>query len=212
MITFKNILNEGTKNGNMKYYHGTSDGKLGLQIINDGIIKSGMVKRKGWQKPREGRVYLTQDLEYATIYTIGAAMIGKNIDAWIKDEGRYGYLFVVNRNEIGTDTIPDEDFVGELISKKTFPWLNEKAKKIFSNDMYNKAMQGDAMYQIRMGNILLNKNRLNKYEIEEILKTGCAISVKSPVKFDECYKFDKTLNKYLNEDASNFFEYAEKII
>lgn len=213
MIKLKNILNESS-NTIKQYYHGTDKESHGLSILNDGYIKSGMIERRGWMKPQSGRIYLTPNLEYSVIYTIGGNMIGQELPKkWI-DENRYGYLFVVKENNINiNDIIPDEDFIGECVYNKTFQWLNDKCQRIFSKQMYGKAMDGEVMYQIRIGNVLLGKtHRLSNYELQQILNLGCAISVPSPVKIDACYKFDKTLNNKLNKDGSNFFEYAEKIL
>ena len=61
-------------------YHGTNE-SAGKAILKDGFIdpKGTEIKygdRKSSLRPQAGKVYMSHSIEYATIYAIGANMIG----------------------------------------------------------------------------------------------------------------------------------------
>ena len=69
-------------------YHGTNE-SAGKAILKDGFIdpKGTEIKygdRKSSLRPQAGKVYMSHSIEYATIYAIGANMIGD--EAWPREQ------------------------------------------------------------------------------------------------------------------------------
>lgn len=109
-------LNERLSSSNF-LYHGTNE-KSGYSILQSGIItpsKGG----SGMMSPRHDMVYLSSTLDYSMHYTLGGEY--KSIidgSKWRKDSGDYGYMFLVDYNDIkGRDMLPDEDGLGMLMAE-----------------------------------------------------------------------------------------------
>jgi hypothetical protein len=109
------------------FYHGTSKMDAAENILKQGYLKPRDIE---WEEqsltPVAGKVYLTDNLKYATIYSIGGDVMGSKT---YKPTSEKGYLFTIKGSEL-KDIQPDEDFVGEMIYNKEPEWLHDRAKEI----------------------------------------------------------------------------------
>lgn len=193
-----------------EYFHGTSKEEYALSIIENGIVPPDLTLRKGNLRPVEGKVYITPKLTYAIIYCLGGDMSGHKIsDRMIENDGRYGYLFVVDGKNIINSIEPDEDSVGELIYNEKYQWLNSLAQQYISPNNYRKLMDGEYEFFVRTGKIL-NK-RMNDQQKMLIIDSGAHIAYDGSVFPDEVYKFDKTKSEQLMKTGANFFLLSERI-
>jgi hypothetical protein len=193
-------------------YHGTDTIKAGESIFKCGYIIAPEIKgKKNKMTPVEGRVYLTPDLKYAVIYTIGANMLGEDLSHWLngKDrEDKFGYLFVIDKNDI-SDVQPDEDSIGEMISNKSPEWLFNLAKKYLTNKQFKNVMSGECDDWASAGKKLVKK--MVDWQKLELITLGSHIANNGKIKFSEAWKFDKNKCEQLKRDGSNFFKLAERI-
>jgi len=203
------------------YYHGTNKADNAEAILREGIKAPEIIGRGGKMAPVKGRVYLTSDIRYAILYTLGANAIGTDFN--FLDE-RYGYLFVIDGKKL-TDIQPDEDSVGELL----YDVLNNTPLQYSSEDMgkvnWLKWIAKDRLTPLQYDNAKQYKNfgdlsaagkKLLKYMSDEqklqLIDLGAHISNDSVLFPDQAWEFDKNLNPQLNQDVSNFFELAERIL
>ena len=98
------------------YYHGAS-GKVIRAIAASGKLNPGVPEgeaSRGYLKPMAGRVYLTKSLPYALMYSIGAAMVGKDISRMpgVLENPEGGLVTVSAKPDA---SLPDEDWVGEIL-------------------------------------------------------------------------------------------------
>lgn len=193
------------------YYHGTSTEKA-----IDGIIKNGInppdltFKPKNNLTPVEGKVYITPELRYAIIYAIGGDMLGsKWYDPEFKRNEQYGYLVVIDGNQL-KDIQPDEDGLGELLYDKKAPnWLQKLAQLNLAPSTLNKISQGEYSYFAKAGKVLVKK--MSDQQKLEIISLGTHIAHTGNIQYKEIWKFDKLKTEQLEKDGSNFFKLAEKI-
>ena len=186
--------------------------------------------------PMIGRTYVTPILSEAVVYCIGGSMIGKDVSDWksAKDDP-YGYLFAVDSSAI-KDPLPDEDYVGKLINifyeigngtnfrsrevfnRNAIKWRSQLqsyfmsfAKTYLTPLQYRKACLYDDYADFAVAGKKLNKYMSDSMK-EDIIKLGCPISQAGKLKISSGWKFDKSKCPDLHEDATNFFELAEKIL
>lgn len=215
------------------FYHGTADAKVAKQILQAGELRPGDV-RDSPMSPVAGRVYMTPDLEYVLSYVLGAHQ-SCSADVLCKRSGRYGYLFVVAGQDL-TDVLIDEDMVGEAICSQQPRWLKREFEALIDNyprayeNMIGLLMQDrdtdDPMEEYYFMDELMScafpevptagKFFLEHADDDKILELigeleGAAISNKGPVRFRECWRFDKRQTPQLKLDGSNFFELAKQV-
>lgn len=214
-------------------YHGTKESS-GLAILKDGFIDPKGTEIKYGDKnptlrPQQGKVYMSHSLEYATIYAIGANMIGSDSfpsDAEMEKYGRYCYIFEFDEDELKEDAIhPDEDNIGEILhnhftsdkykdsmnnpdfrafvrlaeQKLTAPQLRNLKSKFCDYDWFAKA-----------GKKLMSflTPSMTKYLIHEL---GAHTAHSGKVYIKRAFKFDRKKNKMLKSDASNILELSREI-
>lgn len=205
----------------MKLYHGTPIEARAKSIISDGI-KPDLSTTEGLSRPVDGMVYLSKNLEYAIIYLLGANMLGDELPDSLL-ENRYGYLFIIESENLGEHIQPDEDQVGEAIHDakissltkyhnilKNTEALDEEDEVQFYNNLYEQVKDGDYASWIKAGHLLLPI--LTDEDKMAIIEQYGNVAHRGLVLATECWKFDKLLCSKLNKDASNFFDLAEKVL
>lgn len=213
MISFKTYITEMAPPREQdivkEYYHGTDNEKAIQSIIKNGIQPPDLSTRKGFLKPREGKIYITPTLNYAIIYMLGANIVGDKY--WDLDfimSERYGYLCVIDGKDL-KDIQPDEDSIGEMIHKKTPIWIYEKAKHWLAPSTMKKVMEGEYSYWAKAGKVLVTK--LSDYEILQLIDAGAHIAHHGAIYPSQIWKFDKSLSKDLTPLCTNFWQLAERI-
>lgn len=195
------------------YYHGTDTDKAAQGILKKGIspefLYTGKTS-KGLLKPVEGRVYITTNIEYATIYAIGGNIIGSDhtMPSWDKKGNETAYIFVIDGKQL-KDIQPDEDSVGEMIYKKNPEWLYRLANNHLADSTMRKIMDGEYAYWAKAGKVL-NK-RMSDMQKLELIDLGAHIAHTGALKPNQAWSMPKTDNKMLKKDASNFFKVAKRI-
>lgn len=206
-----------------KYYHGTQKAGFGEKIVKEGIKPPDLSMQPELDMtPRKGKVYITSNLKYGVIYCVGMNMLGEEAPAFLlKPENRYGYLFVIDGNNLKLKNFePDEDSVGELFSKhegmkpdkakKKFPWLFELANIHLNDEELEGAEEGEYSYYAVIGKKLIPK-MTKEQKLDLIINGGAHVAHEGRIVPNESWKFDKkNLNK-LKKDGSNFFKLAKKI-
>lgn len=197
-----------------RLWHGTSKEENGLSILRDGYILGSTKSGRGHFTPITGRVYLSFDLHYSMIYSIGGSMFGSKInDKWIKDDGRYGYIFEVNGSEL-SDIQPDEDSVGKFLWK-FYGEKNPSHEDRYLADVISRRMTPNQLKKIKMGEYSYyasgGKRALKKMSPWEkaalINRHGSHISVPGPVKWKTAYRVDKLrVPEMKRENLPNFLE------
>ena len=210
-----NIVNKILKEAilNEVYYHGTSSEQNGISILEKGLVPGVPIedRKKGHMlKPVAGKVYLTNKLETAVIYTIGGIMMGRSISQQWIEKSRYGYLF---KSKVIDDTNiqPDEDEIGELICDETIPELNRIAKYHLTPNQYRNVMDGEYSYWAQAGKKMIKNIQRNSYLWNEILTNTHNIAHQGMVEVINAWKFDKTLCEQLTSNGNNFFQIAEQV-
>jgi hypothetical protein len=205
------------------YYHGTSNEKNALLIINQGILPD-LSKTKGTARPVDGRVYATINIVHALPYLLGGAMAGHDLPKdWI-EESRYGYLFIIKGEDL-EDIQPDEDQIGQAVHDKAFPWVDKYLDLISEEEPENSDFDeeegfshrnllsqvnlGEYAGWIKAGHLLL-KN-LTQSEMNDVIEKYGNVAHLGVVYPVDTWKFDKLKCPQLKEDGSNFFELAELI-
>jgi len=217
-----------------RYFHGTQTLAAANAILRDDVIKPGVepqakrTKASGWQTPVAGKTYVTASLEYATIYALGGHFMGYKPPSWIKTD-LTGFLFVVDGAEL-VDVQPDEDSIGAMLSARNSiliqranphltpyeikdpaapDWLDVLARRYVSNGVYLRAVHGESVWQTRAGHTLLR--RLTDAQKLELIELGAHVAHTGPLRFSQAWKIDKRRSAELAQDASNFFEIAERV-
>lgn len=211
-MKLKDILIESIpriQDHNKIYYHGFSKEEYLKDIQLNGLKAPDLTNRKGNLRPIDGKVYITPDLRYAIIYSIGGDMLGIFIPKSIlESNGLYGYLAIIDGKQL-LDIQPDEDDIGQFIHDKKFYWLNDLAQRILSVSTYKKVMNGEYEYFARAGKVLVKK--LSDDQKLSIIDSGSHIAHGGNLKPKEIWKFDKSKSNELLKDGSNFFKLASKI-
>lgn len=193
----------------MTFYHGTSNPEAGKSIIKQGI-KVPEKERKGMLAPVKGAVYATPHLHYAQIYAIGGDMAGYKMPPEEEAErGRHGYVFKFSGEKL-SKIQPDEDSIGELLHKKSVPWLNHMASYHLADSTVKKVHDGEYMYFAKAGKVLV-KRMTPEQKTSLIVNHGAHIANFGDVEPDEAWKIDKRKRHLLKRDGSNFFDHAEKV-
>jgi hypothetical protein len=225
-------LDEMALPAGMKLYHGSHNEDKGKQITKDGVLKPGNpdIKRGKKLTPQLGMTYLAPELKEAVIYCVGGNYLGSDIDELWRREGRYGYLFVVDSEDLkGKKIYADEDYIGQAIyhltknefydtgfssnlknfddSKKSF--LLERAKTLLTPLQYDKVIRYDDYADFAIAGKKLMKMLPDNIH-QALVECGSPCAVEGEVRISESWIFDKTLNPQLKKDASNFFELAKK--
>lgn len=193
------------------YYHGTGTDKAAKSILKQGIKPPDLTtKKKGLLTPVEGKVYITPILEYGLIYALGANMIGSEtmLDSWKKKGEDTAYLFVIDGKQL-KDIQPDEDSVGEMISKKKPEWLYRLATYHLADSTMRRIMDGEYSYWAKAGKVLMK--RMSDEEKLMLIGAGAHIAHTGALKPKEAWSMPKSDNKLLNPDGSNFFQVAKRI-
>lgn len=205
------------------FYHGTPTKEKAYKIVAGGIQPGCHVDATALT-PAEGVVYVTKDLAYAVIYALGGALLGyETPDNLVREYGRYGYVFAIPGDQIGV-VDPDEDSIGEMIYNKEPPWLREIAEDVlqgvetaFPGDYYegqgylllNLVDDGEYAAWAEAGKILIR--HLSEDEVIDLIEAGAHIAHHGSLCPSEAWRIDRRRSQELSEDASNFFEIAERI-
>ena len=228
---FEELINEMAKpSGSLlkkTFYHGTSKMDAAENILKQGYLKPRDIE---WEEnsltPVAGRVYLTEDVKYATIYAIGGDVMGSKT---FQPTSEKGYIFTVKGKEL-KDIQPDEDFVGEMIYNKEPEWLYDRAEEVLNDypewelpedlqeqlqllgyTLLQAVMEGEYAAWAVAGKILLEEE-LDDDEILELVKIdGNAIAHTGKIKIDKAWEIDTSLIPKIKKDASNIFKLAKRI-
>ena len=204
------------------YYHGTPKEENAKSIMATGINAPDLSTRSGYLKPVEGKVYITPKISYASIYAIGGSMAGHKVSDWmIKDYGQYGYVFVIDGQQL-KDIQPDEDSIGEMISNGEADWLDDLARDALEyedyddegqdlgyNGLYDAVMGGEYDAWASAGKIVLDS--MTDEQKLELIDLGAHVAHTGNLMPKETWRFDRNLTVELAKDGSNFFDLAERI-
>ncbi len=194
---------------NMTFYHGTRTTDAAKSIMISGIVPPDINGRKNWLTPIQGAVYVTPNIEYATIYALGGDFMGHAPPPRDLEKDIFGYVFEIPASQLGT-VQPDEDSIGEMIhEKKAPPWLKRMFTNEVSQSWQKKLMWGDYVMFARVGKMMLR--RMNDAQKIEIITLGAHVANFGTLHPTKCWRIDKRRSKEINPDASNFFEVAEDI-
>jgi hypothetical protein len=210
------------------YYHGTSTEEAARAIMRHGL-QPGQPSATGPMDPVPGKVYVTRDLAYAVIYGLGTNMVGHAVDPdmaeRLTDKGRnpYGYVFIVPGVEL-RDIQPDEDSVGEMISKGEPSWLRALAEEtlrgVYSpypddeddeqRDLYRSILDGEYAAWAEGGKLVLDQ--LEDDEILALVDVAPHVAHHGPLTPTEVWRFDKVADApMIAPDAHNFFDIATRV-
>lgn len=190
------------------FYHGTPSEINAQKIFSNGLEPQFPTSHR-LTTPIKGLVYLTPSISYALIYALGGNMAGHDLPFRFMEGSRYGYVFGVNEDKL-SEIQPDEDSIGEMISKKSGPtWLNDLAKRIVAPSRLRRVMDGEYAYWASVGKQILRV--LDKWQKSELLNYGGHIAHRGKVIPDAAWKVDKMKSKQFSRDGKNFFEIAERI-
>jgi len=229
----------------LMYYHGTAKTSSAKGILRSGIKppdlsvahRSDRLDGKGGPlRPRDGKVYLTNQLRYAIVYAIGADMLGQQLPDQFIGKEPYGYVFLVPGKEL-KDIEPDEDSIGELLSAQLrgdtndFGWLKDIAHKILRrrdfmdeypdelvgyDSILDAVEDGDYVSWAIIGRAIVDN--LEDWMVYDILKSGgihvasgIHVANKGKVVPSECWQLDKRKTQELRKDGSNFYDIAKRI-
>ena len=215
------------------YYHGTCKVSDIKSIIDNGINPPDLSRTpEHYLRPIVGKVYITPALRYAMIYCIGGDMAGHSFTEKDLEKTPYGYLVVIDSQEI-KDIQPDEDSIGKMIYNKKPEWLYNLARVELKYDDYeytytieddddgNEEETEETMGLLSavedglsdawayagklMLHILTNNQKLR------LISLGAHVAHTGKVGYTEIWKFDRRLTPELKKDGSNFFTLAERI-
>lgn len=204
------------------YYHGTPKEENANSIMANGIKAPDLSARSGYLKPVEGKVYITPQIGYASIYAIGGSLAGTEVSDWmLRDYGQYGYVFVLDGHQL-KDIQPDEDSVGEMIYNGEVDWLDDEAREALEyedyddegqdldyNGLYNAVMGGEYNAWAAAGKIMLDI--LSDEQKLELIDLGAHVAHSGNLVPKEVWRFDRNKTIDLAKDGSNFFDLAERI-
>lgn len=193
------------------YYHGTTKESIAESIMENGLVPPDMSGQKDTLlKPVDGKVYLTPDISYALIYAIGGSIVGEDVpESFIKNEGRYGYVFLVDGKDL-QDIQPDEDAIGQMLAIDDGPeWLDRRAKAILGPSTYRRAKEGDYCWGARAGKTMLR--HMTDAEKLDLIDKGTAIAHHGNLRPFAVWKVDKLRCRDLEKDGSNVSEVCEYI-
>jgi hypothetical protein len=218
------------------YYHGTPLEAAAKAIMKTGL-KGAEVQGRGMMAPVAGRVYMTPSLAYAIIYAIGGAYAGHEAPESMIAKSRYGYVFVIDGNDL--DTVePDEDSIGE--------WLHNNGKRSDGgSSSFGNRRLGSIQYEpkFKHGDPLFRlwhnvKNAMTPRQFELTMQAeyaawahggkralkvlsdndkallvaqGTHVHHASGIMPSQCWKLDKKRTQDLAADGSNFFEIATRV-
>jgi len=194
-----------------KLLHGTRIEKSGMDIASSGELQPGaQATGRGFMSPVGGKVYITESLQTAIMYALGADMAGHDLpESFIGKDGRYGYIFEID-NADRSVMQPDEDTIGELIYDKKAPlWLLGMLNRFVAPSRIERLKRGEYAYFASVGKQLLA--RMDDFQKAEILKLVPNAAHQGPIKVSRGWRIDKKNSIFLLRDGSNFFEYAEEV-
>lgn len=119
-----------------RYYHGAGSEAAAADILRNGIKPPEVTGPTGGLVPIRGHVYLSSELSFANVY---AGKSEKDQYGKLKGDPQYRYIFVVYPSDL-RDVYPDEDEIGEMVSKQKPKWLHDFAEEVLQ-DQYGTRMK-----------------------------------------------------------------------
>lgn len=217
------MINEAY-NDSDNLYHGTASVKHALQIVSSRRLKPGNIDKSHARGfiPMKNKVYLTASLHQALAYVWGfhpnyinkggtfTDLLKKDIRD--KKQDRYGFLFVVSKQDLYDVTV-DEDMIADILEDNSlatqFRWLHDLARKNSPRTYQNLLHRGDYEYGVVIGKRIVNK--LTTKQQEQILSVKDNIGHVGDVEFKEAWMVDKLRGPELNDNSTNFFQIAKRI-
>lgn len=192
------------------FYHGTPTKERAEKILHEGLKAPDLIDdKRGKLKPVKGRVYLTTHIDYAQIYALGGNLAGSSGERLVKEHGQYGYVFLVNGNELKEDVQPDEDIIGEAIADFKFKWLTNLAEEKLTAAALKKVRQGFYGDWAAAGKKLVKF--ISSKQMEEIMEWKGHTAHLGDVKPFQVWRIDRNDCSKLLKNGSNFFEIATKV-
>jgi hypothetical protein len=212
----------------VRYYHGTGSKEAALAIWKKGLDPAATEVKYGESKPHmrpvAGRVYLAQNVGYATVYAIGGDFLGSTVPkGWEKN---IGYVFVFDGSDL-QDIQPDEDSVGEFVAhclNRDQKYVQEKypeiinspdVKEVTRRAGYNlsastlrKVRDGEYSSWARAGKAILKD--MNDREKLAFIDLGAHVAHGGGNLIPrEMWAIPAKYSQKLVKDGSNFFEVAK---
>lgn len=214
----------------MTYYHGCPDEGKAQSILQSGITPQDIaikgMKVRGHMTPVANRVYVTNDLRYAIIYSLGGDYLGHKPPK--SDIGQWGHLFAIPGSEL-LDVQPDEDSVGEFFyrnstspnpysSSPVIAFKGEEEKREvwrFIHDNMTPTQRGKAIRgeyaAFAAGGKRVLKSMPDWMKIQ-LIHWGAHVAHAGGVMPNMAWRIDKGRSGELKPDGSNFFSIAERIL
>jgi hypothetical protein len=227
------MANPAPEHHGMMFYHGTSDESHAQSILQSGHIKApdyssgGKHSARGFMTPMKGSTYVTPHLHYAQIYGIGGDIAGTDHH---NIKGEHGYVFGVHGKHL-KDIHPDEDSLGEFVSKHTKLGYSYKDQPTFHNptgehdaekrslwsalrthmtdNQFRKSAHGEYAYWAAGGK-RANKHLSDHHKLLAI-KHGAHIAHSGDLPITKAWRIHKSKVPLLKRDGSNFFDHAEEV-
>lgn len=188
----------------MRFFHATSNGDVGEDILKDGYIEPGKHDKNYSMTPAEGRVYLTSDEETVGVYTMG--WVGYGSDHKLSGESKYGYVFEIDPNEF-INIQPDEDSIGKIVWEGKNRQLNDLARKHLTPTQLRKVKDGEYSAWARAGKKLVRfMPELTKMQL---IEQGSNVAHLGSLRIKRAYRYDKSKNTQATPE--NFMELLEEI-
>lgn len=236
------------------YYHGTPKPTFAKIILNQGLEPQTVARAMARQNaaPQAGYVYLTPHVEYALNYVMGFFIAPSDkmkmrlsIEdpklAWVsRENGLYGFMFVIYASTIMDDLQPDEDVVGSLYNAAANHEIHWALDDILPEQVYQNAQadpDGLARFVAYVESVVSPATRakldnasnsdsaigwaskIGKIAVRKmdpamkawLLKVGSHAGSASRLMPDECWRFDRRKIGWVEPDGSNFFDLAERL-
>lgn len=220
------------------FYHGTGVGARAESILRDGVLRAATPAEldarygKCFQRPVDGRVYLTSSSQYAAVYAVGGYRFGHEMTMKGDAADPDGYIFEVDGS--GLDMVPDEDSLGRIPSLlRVFDWapsadredhafnhfcllypefrarMEREVARCLTPHVAKKAAEGMAVWQSKAGKALLR--HLSPEAIARITPLFPHRSAPGPIRWTAAWKLPKSLAKLVTPDCSNLFQVATRV-
>jgi len=210
-----------------RWFHATDQDVIGNQILKDGLILPARMRGGSLTAPRQGFAYMSKSLETAAIYALGGVMMGHSIEDHLRGS-RYGWIFELNTS-VPVDVEPDEDEVGELLSRgleweraegiglqtikaddSGLGWLVNFAKRYVSPSRLERVRDGEYAYFASVGKQLLR--RMCDESKLALMAAGSNLALLGSAEVKAARRHDKLKSLEIKPDGSNVLDVAERIL
>lgn len=154
------------------YFHGTNSQSTAEAILSSGELRPPNLENdpRGLLLPRDGCVYLAQDVEHALRYALDVSAAGLAVsDEMVAKHGPLGYVFGIRKSDT-VCLLPDEDDLGEAVQGASRIVAAARRGEVSRNPyMLNtrlgKALAADVVFCERLLEAVKTRIPLRDYEM-----------------------------------------------